>query len=507
MAFNQIFAIQRRRSKSAPYYCGVDSSIFETPPGKNSTNAPYCGVDYGVDSSLLCGRQLHFETPEKPSNSTGNDSIFEGIDSLDIIDLFVSEANSLAAKENEEAAAAALVVMQQQQQQKLEAQADKTWDAGKKGARVSHPVTNSISIFLDPAFLNAVIEEYRKVTEPHSHLFSISSPKSKVTTAEIATADIPSPSKAQTLASKQSEMSKKFWADFRLSHPCLDKSTLTMIQKAVKTHKRKKRRDQMRKTSVSTRGRLLSKTAAVALQNTPPRSIPIVTPTLQTGTMSSTTTRRIAELNNRLKSRLKSTVGAAGQKDARDSNYGYSLSRTCVTGGSHSDRTREISGSIHFNKNIVRNPSQPRTEQQELQDSVIALMETSLYEAFGKTTWYKGACALLSDVPQSRMLPSHTRLPVSHVWWTYEPEFLHWHIDTNTVGPAFVFTPEDYDGGDLMVMTETGLVRHKFKAGQIVGGHWQQLPHCNTKIADGEDRRSFVLYLDKRVLSSRYICK
>ena len=139
-----------------------------------------------------------------------------------------------------------------------------------------------------------------------------------------------------------------------------------------------------------------------------------------------------------------------------------------------------------------------------MQDRVIAFMDTALHEAFGRTKWYQAAVAKLSAVPDERMIPSSAKLPVSHVWWTSEPDELHWHIDTNTVGAAFVFTPETYNGGDLLVMTEHGIVRHKFKAGEIVGGRWQLLPHCNSKVAEGVDRRSFVLYLDKRVLSSRY---
>lgn len=355
----------------------------------------------------------------------------------------------------------------------------------------------ALEVFNHPLFVNAIISEQMAAVHPQALSFMAKSPKSKVNMAK-ATSPL-TVTAAPSVASMRSQGSKAFWAAFRKLYSAADKATVSFIQRLVNARKRQLHRQASRKHGVSSRGKLLPDSAAITVQNSPPTSIPVAAPILQTGTMSDNTTNEGRAINRSL---IEHFFNQQAKKDARDSNRGFSLSRTVVSGGGHADKSQGISGSIHFNKNVVR-WKRTKTQDQQLQDRVIAFLDTALYEAFWKTTWYRAAVAKLSGVPEERMMPN-SKLPVSHVWWTNEPDECHWHIDTNTVGAAFVFTPETYVGGDLLVMTEHGIIRHKFKAGEIVGGQWQLLPHCNSKVAKGEDRRSFVLYLDKRVLSSSY---
>jgi hypothetical protein len=252
------------------------------------------------------------------------------------------------------------------------------------------------------------------------------------------------------------------------------------------------------------------------------------------------------------------------------SNEGKSLGHSVVTGGTHADRSKGISGSIHWNQNLNRKtarrsarlikqsvrrssrlaakkseselkkssakkkpsaqtlaakkkksapkkavvrrstlirktPSELESEAawQSLQREVIDMVRTVILETFGNTRWLKAAMKQYSAIPSERFLSLD--LPCSHIWWTVNPRAFHAHVDTNTLPPAFVFCPHTVDGGDLVVLLPSGRKRVvKLGEGVVLGGSWAQGPHCNTPVSPSDDRRSFVVYMDKRVASASY---
>jgi hypothetical protein len=139
-----------------------------------------------------------------------------------------------------------------------------------------------------------------------------------------------------------------------------------------------------------------------------------------------------------------------------------------------------------------------------LQQEVIDMVRTVILEAFGEETWFKEVMHQYSAIPKDRFLADD--IPCSHIWWTKNPKAFHAHIDTNTLAPAFVFCPNTYKGGHLIAQLPTGEKRTvKLEEGVVAGGSWAQHPHCNSPVNKGEDRRSFVVYLDHRVISKSYI--
>lgn len=79
------------------------------------------------------------------------------------------------------------------------------------------------------------------------------------------------------------------------------------------------------------------------------------------------------------------------------------------------------------------------------------------------------------------------------------------HHDYDTVQPAFIFCTQ---GGkkqneSLAALTPSGIHKNYFIDGYIIAGIWAQFPHCNLNPA--ADRRSFVVYLDHRVLCKSFV--
>jgi hypothetical protein len=66
--------------------------------------------------------------------------------------------------------------------------------------------------------------------------------------------------------------------------------------------------------------------------------------------------------------------------------------------------------------------------------------------------------------------------------------------------------PKTYNGGDLLVYDpyEETVLRAQLPRSKVLGGAWAQHPHCNTFVAEEEDRHSFVIYIDNRMLSDSY---
>jgi hypothetical protein len=192
--------------------------------------------------------------------------------------------------------------------------------------------------------------------------------------------------------------------------------------------------------------------------------------------------------------------GGAGnyQSDARDSNRGKSLSHTVVSGGQYANKRNDISGSVHLNSNLKT----ARALQEEVNEVITEIVENS----FGPQPWYMLLKFLLKDIPADRFIGTASTLPCSHIWWTRDPKSFHVHCDNNTIGAAFIFCANTVEGGSLVIQTPDGSKHTKhLKAGEILGGSWAQYAHCNEPTE--YQRRSFVVYLDYRVLSSSYISK
>ena len=143
----------------------------------------------------------------------------------------------------------------------------------------------------------------------------------------------------------------------------------------------------------------------------------------------------------------------------------------------------------------------PEWEREPLHNEVLETVASIINEAFGRTPWYQKLMSDLSGIPKDRLLP---RLPCSAVWFTSNPNAFKWHVDTNTMGSVFAFCLNTARGGELQVMMPKETVEVRLKEGVVLGGIWAQYPHANKPVAPGEERHSFIVYLDKRVLNSQY---
>jgi len=202
--------------------------------------------------------------------------------------------------------------------------------------------------------------------------------------------------------------------------------------------------------------------------------------------------------------------GGVARRDKRDSNRGMSLGLTTVTGGRHSNRNENVSGSLHMNRNltglsarVARECAAHGVDLEELQNNVIDIVCNIIEDNFGSLTWYKAAKDVIRNIPEERLLPNG-RVPVSHIWHTSRPKAYHVHTDTNTIPPAFLICCTEVEGGELCCLPPTGGMRVvDTKPGTVVGGSWAQYPHCNAPVLEGQ-RHSFVVYLDNRNVSEKY---
>jgi hypothetical protein len=107
--------------------------------------------------------------------------------------------------------------------------------------------------------------------------------------------------------------------------------------------------------------------------------------------------------------------------------------------------------------------------------------------------------------PLDRLLEG-SDLPISHIWRAFDPRAFHPHVDWNTCGAAFLIpAAKKVFGGDLVVTPEKGKCYSiPTSYGRIIGGRWATRAHCNENVYAGT-REVYVLYLDKRVCSEKYI--
>jgi hypothetical protein len=194
---------------------------------------------------------------------------------------------------------------------------------------------------------------------------------------------------------------------------------------------------------------------------------------------------------------------------------GYSLGRTIVGGGQFGKKSLGRSGSIH-NTSVFK-AKQPRqqvhcasrrqldTRQdklRQLQHQVIDAVSQVIEDAFGRKPWFTASLQALKNVPEDRLVPGR-RIPVSHIWYTRDPKHAAVHTDSNSILAAFLFCARTFERGQLISLTPSGARSIHLKAGCVLGGRWAQFPHCNWHPT--ADRRSFVLYLDQRVLCNKYV--
>ncbi len=199
---------------------------------------------------------------------------------------------------------------------------------------------------------------------------------------------------------------------------------------------------------------------------------------------------------------------------AKKQSIGLSLAKTVVTGGSHACKEKGIAGTIHNNKYFNQRRQCPEAERpkvawqrracllKRLERTTLDAITNMILQAFGNAIWFKTAMEKLKTVPETRLVKGN-RIPCSHIWWTEKPEYYNVHTDNNTVGPAFLFTARTYQGGDLITYTSEGKITVPLERGWILGGLWAQYPHCITEAEIG--RMSFVVYLDYRVLLTKYV--
>ena len=316
---------------------------------------------------------------------------------------------------------------------------------------------------------------------------------------------------------------KDFWKNFRKTNPHFKEHEVNSIQKACMRAILSRHRQIIKDNhGLSTYGLLLKSeqhSGRLSLEPGVEKILPSpkldFVPPVDVATLSQPTLKKLQDLEDRLLARIRGGAAAAQKLDKRDSNRGVSLTRTVVTGGAYSNKTRGISGSIHTNGNLRPRQSRPKTPSlqvrydqevaaaDQLQDEVFSVVSEVILEAFGNKFWYKACMQKLQDIPRERLIPGG-KVPASNIWFTSDPKAFHIHTDTNTVPPAFVFCARTVRGGDLIVQTPTGPTKLSTTAGKVIGGSWAQYPHCNFPVHKNDNRHSFVVYLDHRMLSSSY---
>jgi len=224
--------------------------------------------------------------------------------------------------------------------------------------------------------------------------------------------------------------------------------------------------------------------------------VPVVT----LGRFGSKNQRKLREVNERLVKVIRLRGGAMKTKTH---STGKSLGRTVSPGG-HSSRVcaqklgRKVSGTIQMAAQVDAN----------LQKEVVQVVTACVEEAFGSQLWYKVTKECFRHIPSDRRLPDST-LPGSAIWWSWKEVgsaaaiCSETHIDSNALPPCFVFCPYTYDGAELLCSSSNRKI--PMPAGRILAGAWQRFPHCNARLFGDEDRYSFVVYMDYRMLNESYV--
>jgi hypothetical protein len=181
-------------------------------------------------------------------------------------------------------------------------------------------------------------------------------------------------------------------------------------------------------------------------------------------------------------------------------NVGYNLGYSIVSGGTHAGKSKNVSGSIHWCKTMKARP--------ELRAELGSVFAEILENAFGSDPWYRRLKQIAENVRREENGRFLDGMPLSAWWWTRFPKKENVHCDRNVVGATFLLTTATVHGATFVGMNPNGkTMRHRLKAGTIMGGTWAQHAHCNSPSSEIvlAQRTTWTLYLDKRVFSKKYI--
>ena len=297
---------------------------------------------------------------------------------------------------------------------------------------------------------------------------------------------------------------KAFWDNYRKENPTVSDVEVRAMQRKVAAARKKQKRNMLRREGISTTGTLLQEWRLLTMGDQKEeiwaKKLSFI-PTVQLGHIGAQNLARLQSLNEKLIQEVRLRGGATTTQKHKK---GKSLGRTVAPGGTLTRQLQEregrhVSGSIQMARGV----------DAKLQKEVTDIVTACLEEAFGMQHWYRATKQCFSKVPSNRRLP-HSSLPGSNIWWSWKghkqmlPPENEVHIDTNTLPPCFVFCPHTYKGAELLL--GAGINRKiPMPAGRVVGGSWQRFPHCNAKLSGSEDRYSFVVYFNYRMLQDSYL--
>lgn len=220
-------------------------------------------------------------------------------------------------------------------------------------------------------------------------------------------------------------------------------------------------------------------------------------PFLTTGNFS-THIDTLKDLNQELAEELLQTKTG---KTINKAHKGVSLGKTVVSGGTYGNKAKGISGSIHWNKALMKKGS--------LQRKVFLMVKNVVREAFGKKKWFKDWMRFFRkqrpDLKQY-LIPG---LPCTSIWWSYDDRPFNLHHDWNSYGAAFLFCPEERAGGEIVILNPDGdldlAASIHMTEGKVLCGRWARSPHCNLPLLEDKKRFSFVAYFDSRIETGNYL--
>jgi hypothetical protein len=138
------------------------------------------------------------------------------------------------------------------------------------------------------------------------------------------------------------------------------------------------------------------------------------------------------------------------------------------------------------------------------------LFQRILLEAFGACLWYKCLLHLTTRInSESGYERTLYGLPLTGMWFNIVPKQEVVHCDRNVVWATFVLSTYEGEGAALVLSTlsttsPTNAGKIQINPPIILAGKWVNYAHCNTNIATESTRKSWTLYLDKCVFSTRY---
>jgi hypothetical protein len=148
-----------------------------------------------------------------------------------------------------------------------------------------------------------------------------------------------------------------------------------------------------------------------------------------------------------------------------------------------------------------------------LRREVWDLFREIVTQSFQDAAWFQRFLAIAKKLNEesndgNRTIPA---LPISGCWFTRKPRHEKVHCDKNVCGATFLLSTYEGDGAILCTANENGsLQKYTLRKNTILGGTWANWAHCNSKVTCDhvvENRTSWTLYLDRRVFSSKYVCR